>query len=115
MPIRLVCTCGKGFQVLNSKPGQKFKCTACGEIVAVPAKKTAMKPAQLESVDDYEEEPEDELEPLNYEAPFRREKKRRSANWGRSCGNGQALRVTGIIGAVLGYLLSVLMAFGAIL
>ena len=109
--MRLECTCGKGFQVLNSRPGKRFQCTQCGSVVTVPGQKVEV----LASVADFEVDPFDELVDSDFEeeyaAPVARKARRKrktlasskSAKYWRQVGKNTPRALLQVAGWIVGY------------
>lgn len=104
MSITARCHCGKKYQVRSDAAGRKFKCKECNATVKVPAEELD----ELESVDDYAEEPEEELR-----VPVRRRKKRPSKHWATAKGilweagkdaPAAIVQITGLIIGAIGFL-----------
>ena len=50
MPIDVACSaCDKSFRVKDELAGKKFKCSACGEVVVIPASRSTASPAKSAS------------------------------------------------------------------
>jgi hypothetical protein len=113
MSVRLVCTCGKGFKVLNSRPGQRFKCTQCSEVVTVPRDKPDPLEdfEEVEDVGDYEASPFDDIDEAEMEAPVvssrqlkNSSKRKKRARNGRGSGRGIQISALHIAGQLVGWL-----------